>query len=405
MKKGVLYILLSLFAIAVILLLVMIGKSSPRLDERITLRRTDKIPYGTFVAYNSLPMFFDHVLVAPIKKQPSDWYNPDSVLKGGTLFMAITPRFDPDESELRYLQSFVENGNDVFISTFYFGEQAEKFFGFTFNGSYLPTDSASGKLEVPPFDTAKVYKPLGYSSNNAISNYNTTYTEILQRNALNEVNFVRIKSGNGYFYIHANPFLFTNYFLISENNRNYLQKVYGLLKQKEKPVTNILYDEYFATRIKSNNKEEKDRSVFRGLLGVEAFRWAFWSAILLTLLYVVIYAKRSQRVIPILEKPKNDSLEFAKIIGRLYFEKRDHHNLALKMCTYFLDFVRNRYLIKTTILDEDFIKKLSAKSGYPEIKVTELVDSIRQIQQTSSLNETDLGILYHQFQNFYKTVS
>jgi hypothetical protein len=106
-----------------------------------------------------------------------------------------------------------------------------------------------------------------------------------------------------------------------------------------------------------------------------------------------------------LKQNQNDSLEFSKIIGRLYFEKKDHHNLALKMCTYFLDFVRTRYLIKTSTLDDVFIKQLSGKSGYPEDLTADIVENIKRIQSTNKMNEASLGVLYHQFQNFYKTVS
>ena len=73
-------------------------------------------------------------------------------------------------------------------------------------------------------------------------------------------------------------------------------------------------------------------------------KWAaLLTAIFALLLYVVLEMRRKQRTIPVMTKPKNDSLEFVKTIGRLYHDKGDHKNLCRKMSAYFLEHVRNRY--------------------------------------------------------------
>ncbi|MBK9568669.1 MAG: hypothetical protein IPO53_01210 [Chitinophagaceae bacterium] len=48
-----------LFAAAIIILLATgNNKKNRKLDERITLRRQDKIPYGTYVAFRNLSYLF-----------------------------------------------------------------------------------------------------------------------------------------------------------------------------------------------------------------------------------------------------------------------------------------------------------------------------------------------------------
>jgi hypothetical protein len=117
---------------------------------------------------------------------------------------------------------------------------------------------------------------------------------------------------------------------------------------------------------------------------------------------LIIYIKRNQRFVNKVESNKNDSLYFAQTIGRLYFEKGDHTNLARKMSAYFSEHIRSKYLINTSNLNNEFIEKLSAKSGY-EIEFTrELVQSINNIANQESISQSQLNEYYLLLQKFYK---
>ncbi len=64
MKKSVPYIILFLVVAAVIVLLFTGNKDQKDFDQRITLRKRDKIPYGTNVAYQSLTYIFPNASVS-----------------------------------------------------------------------------------------------------------------------------------------------------------------------------------------------------------------------------------------------------------------------------------------------------------------------------------------------------
>ena len=78
---------------------------------------------------------------------------------------------------------------------------------------------------------------------------------------------------------------------------------------------------------------------------------------------MIFNAKRRQRVIPIIKPLPNTTVDFTKTIGNLYYQEGNHQNLIDKKIIYFLERVRNEYLIDTAVLDENFIKKLHAKTG------------------------------------------
>jgi hypothetical protein len=121
------------------------------------------------------------------------------------------------------------------------------------------------------------------------------------------------------------------------------------------------------------------------------------------LLYILFEGKRKQRIIPIIAPLKNESVSFAETVGRLYYNKGDHANLAGKMTQQFLEWVRIQYLLNTNLLNEEFIKQLTIKSGEPETVVRALADMIQEIKLgTAQIDDAYLYQLYNTIQQFYK---
>jgi hypothetical protein len=118
-------------------------------------------------------------------------------------------------------------------------------------------------------------------------------------------------------------------------------------------------------------------------------------------LYVLIEMRRKQRYIPVVAKPRNDSLDFVKTIGRLYFDKGDHMNLCRKMAAYFLEHVRAKYKLPTGTLNEDFIRKLQYKSGVPEAEVSAIVLFIQHLETAPGISHKELSNFHHQLEAFY----
>ena len=129
---------------------------------------------------------------------------------------------------------------------------------------------------------------------------------------------------------------------------------------------------------------------------------ALLTAIFTLLLFVLLGMRRRQRYIPVMTKPKNDSLDFVKTIGRLYYDRGDHKNLCRKMAAYFLEHVRNRYKLPTGTLDENFISQLRFKSGADEPEIRGIVSFIKYIDDAPAINNNDLTDFHKQLESFYK---
>lgn len=411
MKKYTPYILGLLLAAAITGLFVTgNNKTTRRFNERITLRRQDKIPYGTFVAFRSLKHLFPAASVYTSRQVPGYWdslsnYDPRQA------YIVVTDRFNADENEMKKLIAFAKKGNDVFISARYISSAADNILGCISSSYDLSIispgdlkDDMKVSLNDPPFSTDSTYSYPGKTFSSYFSTIDSTTTDVLGYDGVKRSVFIHLRTGKGNFFIHLEPLVFSNYFLLHKNNMDYYEKTLSVINPG---VTKIVWDEYYITRRPNEHQEEK-KGWFSVLMnikneaGKKPFRAAFWLLIALLLVYVFMEMRRKQRYIPVVRKPKNDSLDFVKTIGRLYYDKGDHKNLSRKMSAYFLEHVRNKYKLLTGTLDEEFIKNLQFKSGADEGTIRDIISFIEHINVTQVISQRQLTNFHKQLESFYQ---
>ena len=380
------------------------NNSKKKLDERITLRRQDKIPYGTYAAYRNLKYLFPQASVYINKYEPGYWDSLSSYDSRQALIV-ICDRFSPDEEEMKKMISFTENGNDVFICARYISQDADKIINCsssTLDLSFIGVDDLQKNMRIslnaPPFDKKASYSYPGKTFNSYFSRIDTFTTDVLGNDERGWPDFIRLHAGKGNFYVHTEPLAFSNYFILHKNNIEYYEKVLSVIQPD---VTKVVWDEYYLDKRAGENPEKK-KGWLAVLFRYPALRAALLTAIFTLLLYVLLEMRRKQRYIPVITKPRNDSLDFVKTIGRLYYDKGDHKNLCRKMGAYFLEHVRNKYKLPTGSLDEDFIKNLQYKSGVEESEIQGIVSFIKYLDDAVVIKNNELTDFHKQLESFYK---
>ena len=138
-------------------------------------------------------------------------------------------------------------------------------------------------------------------------NYNYYY-EMLGHVNNGYSNFIHLKYGEGNFYIHVNPIVFTNYYLQNDSALVYAEKVLSYL-----PKGNTYVDVYNTqSHYKNQSKQDKGLSPLAFILSKRSLSWAWYTLIFTTILYIVFGAKRRQRIIPLIEAKRNTTLSFVK---------------------------------------------------------------------------------------------
>jgi hypothetical protein len=403
MKKAFPYIL---GAVVLILLVVMMTSNATkpprRMDERVTLRQSDRIPYGLRVANELLPSLFPAATIYTDRKYPGRWDSID-VSEGGQAVILVADYFDADDDEVEELSAFVENGNYVFIIHRAASDDVISYFDFSYNNDYAfyttdDDDSLKVKLIGPAFTDDKFYTYPGKKYDGSFYKVDTSKTAVLGRTDNGLPNFIQLDKGGGSFFLHSAPLAFSNYFILHKNNVGYYEQALSVLP---KNIRRILWNEYYLEKPR-NPKEDNDPNWLRTLFSYPSFKWGLLIGAFTLALFVLLGMRRRQRMIPLYEKPKNDSLDFVKTLGRLYYDRRDHRNLALKMAAYFLEHVRSKYKLPTHTLNEEFVQSLHYKSGYSEAETRNIITAIHTIQTVNFITDTELADFHKQLELFYQ---
>jgi hypothetical protein len=405
MKKFTPYIVAVVVLVFITIIIVAANRKVPRrMDERITLRQKDKIPYGFAAAKDLSETLFPNASITVDERSPGYW---DEVSLTGSkqAVIIVGGFFNADDYEIRQLMHFVENGNYVFIIAQSFSTETQSAFHFTYAqnglGSFLglEDDSLRVRLSAPYFSSDSLYIYPGRKFESWFENLDTTHTVILGRNETYP-DFIRMDKGDGSFFFHSAPLAFSNYFILHKNNIHYFEQALSVIPAD---VDKIVWNEFYLTKRGSrNNNNNQEPNWLSVLLRYRGFKWGFSVLLFLLLLWVILNSRRQQRMIPSHPKPKNDSLDFIKTMGRLYYDRRDHQNLAKKMGIYFLEHVRSTYKLPTHTLDEPFIETLHYKSGYPKAELNEIVSFIQYLQNKRAINENHLIQFHNQLEAFYQ---
>jgi hypothetical protein len=373
------------------------GKTKKPTDWRKDYTILNKNPFSLYLAYESLPILFPGA-----KREKLDVSyrinNLGYTLRknsGKSLIMMIGEDVHFNDGEIDSLFSFVEEGHQVVISSESFDQALTARLGIKKAYSAYPSGSAKQKIfvrnkndEFQPFTANLKQESLhGFFQKEELPDIPFF---VLGMNDTKNPDCIVYAVGSGKLVLHTAPGTFTNYFLLQNDNRNYLSNLFSYISE---PVSNI----YFV----SFNSREISTSDFSVLWNNTATRIALLLTLFTLGIFLLFEIKRKQKVIPIIKPVENSSVAFTETIGRLYFNKKNHTNLAEKMVQHFLEFVRSNYYLSTNNLDPEFIRMLAAKSGNEISKTDSLVYNIKEVQNGGKVDEAFLYSLYTQIQEFY----
>ncbi|MGE5797547.1 MAG: DUF4350 domain-containing protein, partial [Ignavibacteria bacterium] len=311
-----------------ILLLVIFKISSPKeIDWSLSFSNEDKIPNGSYILYRILPEIFPENKITPVYYPAYNNLYELEHRNSGYIF--LNDEFSPDELDSRELLNYVERGNYVFVSANYL--RGKLFDSLKVNTSIRFTNSDSVEIN---FYSDSLRNESSYQIKKSqfefyFYEYDTLNSVVLGINKDNKANFIRTSFGDGYFYLSTIPEAFTNFTLLDSVNSDYAYKTLSYLPSG----LEILWDEYYKVN------KSMVRTPLKYILSREPLKWAYYILIISIIVYIIFQGKRKQRVIPVITPLKNTTLEFVKIVGKLYFQQKDHKNIAQKKINFFLDYL------------------------------------------------------------------
>lgn len=405
MKGNTRYIVIVLGSFA---LLLLIEYLTPKpIDWSQTYRREDRIPYGNYILHKEL----SGLLQQPVVENTQTFYERQLVNDTAAAnYLLIQDDLNMDSLDVQALLKLVSAGSDAFITARYIDAklrdslQVELYDNYSLDKQPLLTEltDSVGLFMVNP----QLKSPAPYFLKKGSAPYHFASAKsatILGLNTYRAPVFIRVPYGKGNFWLHSVPLMFTNYYMLYGQHREYIAAAFSYL-----PKRKTVWDEYYKSgRIES-------RSPVRFLLSQPPLAWA-WRLLLFTLFVFAIFGiKRRQKAIPIIRPPENTSLEFVKAVGRLYFLNPNHKAMARRKIRFFMEQLRHRYGITTAghfplppkraTFDEAWLNHIARKTGVEEATVRQLFQQIAWIESThlEEIADGDLLQLSRLIEDFYK---
>ena len=368
----------------------------PPLNE--TFSKSDKNPFGTYVAYRQMESMFSRNTIRD-KKQPFDKTWSD-ISDTASLYICITSGLFLNDDEKKAMMDYVYAGNNLFIAANYMDnalldeikcKENRPLPYFNFFDSLRTTDT---RLWDPAF--SYYYQPF----KNYFNYKDSVFTKVLGVNEQLKPNFILYYHGKGKLFLHCDPKAFSNYFLLKNDNYKYLANAIGYTNSYP---DHLYWDDYYRRlSSKRNSNKSNNFSSLSEIMKHPPLAAAFWLLLLSLLLYILFGSKRRQRIIEKIKPNENTSVTFTETIGRLYLQKKDNKNIAEKMTTYFNEYIRNTYFLNTNLINDEFITTLSRKSGVAKERVESLYRAISHAHNNDAVDDYQLLSLNEQVQHFYK---
>ncbi len=433
------------------------------LDWSPTLSNKDKIPYGTYVVYDVLPQVLGTDSVAsvrlPIYNQLLGTEEPDgqqgrptnvsfagdsaaeqsaadtaateaaqdeandqaaAETEAATLplvathasYIFVNQGFSATRLETAALLRFVAAGHDVFIAAEDFGAERRGFLADTLGFHTYEADTTR-QLAVPgvaqragTHDSVGVrllrgrpglprasfhFKPEVAGYRLALSKRRRHRGATLAADERGRPVLVRLDHGRGHFYLCSVPLAFGNYWVLRPHTADFAFAALSYLPAG-RPAW---WDEY------QKQGRLGEQSTLRVVMAHPALRTAYYLVLVVGLLFVLVEARRRQRVIPTLKPLPNTTLLFTRTVAGLYQQGRNHAQIAEKKTVLFLDYLRTRFQEPAPDLgDEAFRERLSQKAGVPRSRVDELVRLINFARTAPAVTDRELLILSRAIHDF-----
>ncbi|ATP58579.1 hypothetical protein CPT03_19970 [Pedobacter ginsengisoli] len=358
-----------------------------------TYLKEDKIPFGNYLLFHEIHDLFPKTELR-VTRDPV--YNTLRDKKfSSTSYLFIAHKIELDKLDFKELVSFVKEGNNVFIAAFQIGKTLSSTLKLEIGSSF--SDFSDEKSTSVNFVNPTLRAEHDYAFGKQIveqyfNKIDTSRATVLGQNNDGKPNFIKYSFGKGNIYILPNPRLFTNYSLLNPLGAEYAAKALSYLPTS----TNLIWDEH------NTRGNIDDSAVLRVIFRNESLRWAYYLSLIGLIVFVIFEMKRRQRIIPVIEPLKNSSLDFVKVVGKVYYQQRDNSDIAKKKINYFLEHIRSTYNLKTTTIDKELETALNIRSGVQQETIGLLFNTIEAINANHHVDDAMLINLNKLIERFYK---
>ncbi len=360
--------------------------------------KSDKIPLGTYVLHDLLTVTFQDAFQE--KNIPPYVQLQEDGFEGTYLFINNQIQFD--DTEMEDLLEWTAKGNTLFISANYHSQNLLDSLSLDVETFYFYDQIKTEPLLNLVHEELKAAQPFHipqdlnvnyFSEIDTLSNIVLGVSQVYQDTLAMtepEINFLKIPHEEGFVYLHNQPEIFSNYFLLDSTNYDHTANVLSYINTGK----TIYWDNYYKTG------KRIDVSPLKIILNNRHLKWAYYFMLIGVLLFVIFEGKRKQRYIPIIKPLANKTYEYTQTISGIYRDKKDNEEIAGKIISQFLDYIRTKLRVQTENINTNFIKDVAFRSGNSFDKTKELFEHIKKYQNKKDITNQELKNIYKEIREF-----
>jgi hypothetical protein len=344
-------------------------------------RHLDK-PYASELVYESLGDLFPEVrpVDRPFYEVATERLD-DGLMGGPVNHLLISGESVLDEANALQLLDLAEQGDHFFVAA----AEMEGPLADTLNirldrkTFQIREDTSDIRFAGDPRIVEGVYRYARGFHGAYFTRYDTARTRVLAIDGAMHPVLLEVAWGRGRIVLCSAPLALTNFNLLKNDNATAAAAMLSTL-----PSQPVLWHEYRGVGTQASD------SLLRFLLSQPPLRWAWFLTLSLVVLFILVRARREQRAIPVVAPPRNASRELVQTMGRLYWSRGDHVDLAQKMIANFKEDLRQRAYLRTFAYDEATAVHLAAKSGLTKDEMTQRLSAIQAYENAQRLSEFQL---------------
>ncbi|QNL50663.1 DUF4350 domain-containing protein [Olivibacter sp. SDN3] len=370
-------------------LIVEYNKPIP-VDWTPTFNKSDKIPFGTYVLYHELPRLFSE----GISSSRQSIYEALNNRTDNANLLIVSPKVNISNTDYERMKAYMADGHAIFIASHSFNYAFLDSLNLAIQSRdvLFAKDSLNFRFTNSLLDSNKLYTYERGIGVHYFSKFDTTKAVILARNNKDDANFLKYDFGKGSLFLLASPDFFSNYALLSQDGSTFASHALSYLSDQRK----LLFDEYQLLGTQGA------QSILRVIFATPSLKWAYYLALFSMVLFILYEIKRRQRIIPVEDPMRNTSVEFAKVVGGVYYQQRDNKDIGHKKIIYLLNFIRTNYRLKTSELNEEFVDLLTHRSGVGRETIDKIIQEIKEVYGGKYLSDQELITLNNNIETFYE---
>ncbi len=345
------------------------------LDWHMSLSTYDEIPYGTKINYQLLENGKWEGKIKHLHQSFYEYYKTDSS-EYSIVFMNDVLSMDKESTET--LMKHVSNGNMALLCVNRISYEILDTLGLNINSKMESNNRKDYRLGDIEYNdtlynavTAKYFTYFNWPDSIQNVKILGTYND--------KPNMIEVPFGKGKFMLNLSPRMFSNYYLVHEPVFQYVNKVFSYLPDNE-----LIWDDYL------NNGSRKPSSELRYVLSSIPIRMAYYLLSIICLIFLVFVWRRKQRVIPVVQAPKNASVGFIHTLTNLFLSHKNNTVIGRYLVRNFKYQLTRKYLINWNKPENIIVEQLRIKLQRSDEEIQDLLRMIKKFENNNVLNQNDL---------------